>query len=69
MCYDKEKRRIIYKFKPYEQTARTDLGGEERVIKAGDTYYTKKDEPHGVVCRKAGRLLDVFTPRREDFLK
>lgn len=45
------------------------IGDEVRLIKAGDTYYTKPNEPHGVVCLKAGRLLDIFTPRREDFLK
>lgn len=45
------------------------IDGEERIITAGDTYYTKENVPHGVVCLKAGRLLDIFTPRREDFLK
>ena len=27
------------------------------------------DVPHGVVCLEKGRLLDVFTPERKDFLK
>ena len=44
------------------------IGKETRVIQAGDTYYTEPDQPHGVVCLERGRLLDVFTPRREDFL-
>ena len=45
------------------------LGDETRIIRKGDTYYTTPDLPHGVVCRKAGKLLDIFTPERRDFLK
>ena len=44
------------------------IGGEVKIIREGDTYYTKPDVPHGVVCKKAGKLLDIFTPQREDFL-
>ena len=46
-----------------------ELDGKKTVIEKGDTYYTKPCAPHGVVCLEAGVLLDVFTPRREDFLK
>ena len=49
----------------FEATA----GDETRVISVGDTYYTLPDVPHGVVCLEKGRLLDVFTPERKDFLK
>lgn len=45
------------------------IGEETRVIAVGDTYYTLPDVPHGVVCLEKGRLLDVFTPERKDFLK
>ena len=45
------------------------IGGETKIITVGDTYYTLPDVPHGVVCLKKGRLLDVFTPERKDFLK
>ena len=45
------------------------IGEEKRVISVGDTYYTLPDVPHGVVCLEKGRLLDVFTPERKDFLK
>ena len=45
------------------------LGDETKIIKKGDTYYTTPDLPHGVVCKKAGKLLDIFTPERKDFLK
>lgn len=45
------------------------VGTEEKEIATGDTYVTKRDEPHGVICLEAGALLDVFAPRRDDFLK
>ena len=46
-----------------------EIGGEKRIISVGDTYYTLPDVPHGVVCLEKGRLLDIFTPERKDFLK
>lgn len=46
-----------------------ELDGVKTVIGVGDTYYTHPNVPHGVVCLEEGVLLDVFTPRREDFLK
>ena len=45
------------------------IDGETTVISKGDTYVTKPNAPHGVVCLEAGALLDIFTPMREDFLK
>ena len=45
------------------------IGGETSIITKGDTYYTLPNVPHGVICKKAGILLDVFTPERKDFLK
>ena len=45
------------------------LGEETCEIGPGDSYYCAPNEPHGVVCLEAGRLLDVFTPQREDFLR
>ena len=45
------------------------VGTETRTITVGDTYYTLPHVPHGVVCLKKGRLLDVFTPERKDVLK
>ena len=44
------------------------IGDEKTVIEAGDSYYTEPHLPHGVVCLERGRLLDVFTPERKDFL-
>lgn len=47
---------------------RATVDGEERELVAGDTYYAKPDVKHGAVCLEAGVLLDIFTPKREDFL-
>ena len=46
-----------------------EINGEKKIISKGDTYYTLPDTPHGVVCLEKGKLLDIFTPQREDFLK
>lgn len=44
------------------------IGEEVRIIEKGDTYITSPDVPHGVVCLEEGALLDIFTPKRADFL-
>lgn len=44
------------------------IGGREVEVKAGDTLRIPGDVEHGVVAHEAGRLLDVFTPPREDLL-
>jgi quercetin dioxygenase-like cupin family protein len=44
------------------------LDGETVEVVAGDTYYVRPNAVHGVVALEPGVLLDVFTPRREDFL-
>lgn len=45
------------------------IGDEKKIISVGDTYITEPDVPHGVVCLEEGTLLDIFTPKRADFLK
>lgn len=44
------------------------IDGVEKRLGPGDSYYIHPDLDHGAVCRKAGALLDVFSPVREDFL-
>ena len=44
------------------------LAGEKEVVKPGDSIYFEPNVLHGTVCLGKGRLLDVFTPHREDFL-
>lgn len=46
------------------------VDGKKAVLKAGDCYYAEKDEPHGLVALEDDSvLLDVFTPKRDDFVK
>lgn len=46
-----------------------EVGGVKKVLKTGDTYIAPPRTAHGVVALEDGsRLLDVFTPRRDDFL-
>lgn len=45
------------------------IGDETKLVKAGDTLYKEPNIMHGCVCKKAGVLLDTFTPQRQDFLK
>ena len=45
------------------------VGSEAKKIGAGDSVYVPASVRHGAACLNTGRLLDVFTPQREDFLK
>jgi quercetin dioxygenase-like cupin family protein len=43
------------------------VGDESRRLGPGDSFYAGPGLPHGARCIKAGRLLHVFTPQREDY--
>ena len=45
------------------------MDGRTATLRAGDSVYIPESALHGTLCTAAGRLLDVFTPQREDFLK
>ncbi len=45
------------------------VGGEVKTLRAGDGFYIPPNVSHGAVCKKAGVLIDVFSPVREDFLE
>ena len=45
------------------------IGDETKIVKKGDSLLKRNGIEHGCVCLKAGKLLDVFTPMREDFIK
>ena len=45
------------------------IGEVVKTIKEGDSYYIPPFVMHGCVCKKDGRLIDVFSPMREDFLE
>ena len=44
------------------------IGGEDVLVREGDTIAFPANVPHGTLCLEAGILVDIFTPRREDFL-
>lgn len=44
------------------------IDGEKRLLKEGDSFYVEPHKSHGAVCKKAGVLIDMFSPVREDFL-
>lgn len=46
-----------------------EIGGEKKVLNAGDAFYIPPNVIHGAVCLEAGVLIDVFSPMREDFVK
>ena len=45
------------------------MGEEKRLLKTGDCFFVEPNMKHGAVCKKAGILLDVFSPCREDFIE
>ncbi len=44
------------------------IGTEKSVLEAGDVYFVPSGEVHGAICLEKGELIDVFSPRRDDFL-
>ena len=44
------------------------IGGEKKVVCAGDSMLKKDGVEHGCVCLEEGILLDIFSPMREDFV-
>jgi quercetin dioxygenase-like cupin family protein len=45
------------------------VGAETRTLKQGDSVFIPGGARHGTACVEKGRLLDAFSPRRDDFLK
>ena len=45
------------------------IEGKTAVVRAGDSLYVPASALHGTTCVAEGRLLDIFTPPREDFIK
>ncbi len=43
--------------------------GEERVIEEGSTYWFVPDEEHSIEALEESRLLDVFSPPRQNHLE
>ena len=45
------------------------VDGESVIMQSGDSIVVPSKAPHGTLCLEEGTLLDIFTPKREDFLK
>lgn len=45
------------------------VGDEVKIVNKGDSVLIPSNTAHGVLCLEAGVLVDVFNPKREDFLK
>ncbi len=43
-------------------------GCEDRILESGDSYYVAPNVVHGVLVLEETKLLDIFTPMREDFV-
>lgn len=44
------------------------VGDDVFDVAQGDSFVVPSNAVHGCVCLEAGRLVDCFTPRRDDFL-
>ncbi|GAA3874206.1 cupin domain-containing protein [Celeribacter arenosi] len=44
------------------------IADETFEVAAGDSFVIPSNAVHGCTCLEAGRLVDTFTPRRDDFL-
>lgn len=45
------------------------IEGEKRTMKPGDSIVVESGKVHGCTCTRAGVLLDIFAPMREDFVR
>ncbi|MDO4764575.1 MAG: cupin domain-containing protein [Eubacteriales bacterium] len=45
------------------------VGNETMILRSGDSVYIPSDTLHNSTCLKAGKIIDVFTPKRDDFLQ
>lgn len=43
------------------------IGGETKILKAGDGFFAEPNIKHGLVCIEGGIIIDNFSPVREDF--
>lgn len=45
------------------------IGENTKILRGGDVFYVgESNVVHGVLCLEEGMLIDVFTPKRADFL-
>jgi quercetin dioxygenase-like cupin family protein len=44
------------------------IDGEKKILKEGDGFFVEHNLWHGALALEAGVLIDVFNPKRADFL-
>jgi quercetin dioxygenase-like cupin family protein len=44
------------------------IGGQTRILGAGDSFYVPGNVPHSAKALEAGALVDAFNPMREEFI-
>ena len=44
------------------------IDGETKNVEKGDSVLMPPNAVHSVLCLEAGKLVDVFTPMREEFV-
>lgn len=44
------------------------VDGIETEVGPGDSFVVPSNAVHGCRCNEAGKLIDTFSPRRDDFL-
>ncbi len=44
------------------------IGEEVQTLTAGDSFYVPPHAIHGCLCTEPGVLIDVFSPKRDEFL-
>lgn len=45
-----------------------EIGKDKKVIRQGDGYFVPPETLHRCTCLESGTLIDVFNPRRLDFM-
>ena len=45
------------------------IDGETKIVSKGDSVYMPANVVHGTKALTLGKLVDVFNPKRDDFLK
>ena len=45
------------------------IDGQTKIVTQGDSTYMPSNSVHGVLALEDAILVDVFNPRRDDFLK
>ncbi len=47
---------------------RAEVAGETREIGPGDSLFMAENAPHSILALEDSLVLDIFSPRRDDFL-